>query len=50
MPDSLMIGKYELYRDTENKIWIVIHGDGEGGVFNEADLEKVIDKFYADNF
>lgn len=24
--------------------------DGEGGVFNEAELEKVIEDFYAKNF
>lgn len=48
--DRFIIGKYLLNRTPDGSLWIEIQGDGEGGVFNEADLYAVLDKFYKENF
>ncbi len=43
------IGKYIVAAYPEY-IWIGLDGDGEGGGFDEAKLEAVIEKFYGENF
>jgi hypothetical protein len=43
------IGKYIVAAYPEY-IWIGLDGDGEGGGFDEAKLEAVINKFYGENF
>jgi len=43
------IGKYNVAAYPEY-IWIGIDGDGEGGGFEEAKLEAVIEMFYGENF
>lgn len=51
MSESIQIGKYELIKyDDMPGIFIEITADGEGGQFNEIELEAIIDKFYKDNF
>lgn len=47
--DSIKIGKYLLIRQSDDTLWISCPS-GEGGQFDPKKLEKVIDKFYADNF
>lgn len=44
----IKIGKFKIYQYGNGDIWI--DWDGEGGEFSAADLEKVIDKFYGENF
>ncbi len=46
--EYITIGKYYLEWDDDGKLWI--EDDGEGGQFNEAELEKAIDVFYKENF
>lgn len=54
----LRIGEFTLSRMPEGgyacgRIWIQHSGgpfDGEGGAFNEADLEAVIRAFYVEHF
>jgi len=48
---AITIGKYILYKCVGHKdVFIEINGDGEGGGFDEAELEKVIGGFYDQNF
>jgi hypothetical protein len=51
---SVRIGKFDLWEfighGGKKSIWIGLADDGEGGAFNEAELEKVIEKFYDKNF
>ncbi len=51
---SVRIGKFDLweFRNHVGKksIWIGLADDGEGGAFDEKELEKVIEKFYDKNF
>jgi hypothetical protein len=48
---AITIGKYILYKCVGHKdVFIEIDGDGEGGGFNESELEKVIGEFYDRNF
>lgn len=50
MTDALKIGKFYLKRGYNPKrIWIAVES-GEGGDFSEEELEKIIDKFYQENF
>jgi hypothetical protein len=42
----IIIGKYVICEDG----WITIINDGEGGKFDLKEIEKVIDKFYKENF
>jgi hypothetical protein len=44
---TIRIGKYLLVQCPR---WIWISVDGEGGGFDEAKLEAVIDKFYEEHF
>jgi hypothetical protein len=50
---QLQIGKYRIIdkglSENDSLIYIGLD-DGEGGEFEKADLEKVIDKFYKNNF
>ncbi len=43
------IGQYSLSIMRENSIWIE-HEDGEGGEFEESDLEAVVHAFYKKHF
>ena len=50
---EIRIGKFTISK--EPSLWIAINDldrdhQGEGGEFNEKELEKVIGKFYGDNF
>ena len=45
----MTVGKYTLTW-SNGQLWIYLTDDGEGGVFNEAALEAVIEKFYNENF
>lgn len=51
---EITIGKYRLYyynfTGTQIKGIHISMEDGEGGVFDSKELEKVIEKFYNDNF
>lgn len=53
--EAIQIGGLSLTRYTENlpgwegKIWIE-QADGEGGAFDVSEVEKVIAKFYEENF
>jgi hypothetical protein len=48
---AITIGKYILYKCVGHKdVFIEREDDGEGGGFDESDLEKVIGKFYDENF
>lgn len=47
---QLTIGKYELQRRSDDRIWITIKNDGEGGAFCETELEKVVAAFYEEHF
>lgn len=48
------IGKFDLWEHInytgKKQIWIGLADDGEGGAFDESQLEKVIEKFYKANF
>lgn len=48
---TFTIGEFNISydKDDENRIWIY-HFTGEGGGFNKKEFEKVISKFYNDNF
>ncbi len=46
--EFITIGKYNIEFDEYGKLWI--EDNGEGGEFDEAELEKVIDTFYKENF
>ena len=54
-PDHIKIGKYTLEwvydftRKPLKSLWISTDG-GEGGEFNEEDIEALIDQFYMENF
>jgi hypothetical protein len=46
---GIKVGKY-LVEKRLGRLWISIIDDGEGGEFDEAELEKVIANFYNENF
>lgn len=48
---SLKIGEFEIFQSQNcaNKIW-VCHESGESGQFNKNSLEKMIKKWYGENF
>lgn len=48
---QIAVGKYVL-RDHKLKVGCItiMHESGEGGTFDEAELEKVIEEFYAKHF
>ena len=48
----MKIGDFEIteaHSDKENKI-AIWHYSGEGGEFSKAEFEKIIAKFYEENF
>lgn len=51
---SVRIGKFDLWEfinyDGKKLIWIGLADDGEGGAFDEGELEKAIGKFYDKHF
>ena len=47
--DRIIIGPYMIRNEGAGKLWIQ-HIDGEGGGFNEADLIKALDSFFAEHF
>ena len=51
---SVRIGRFDLWEFVNyagnKQIWIGLADDGEGGAFDEKELEKVIGKFYDKNF
>lgn len=50
---TVQIGKYTIKYSGETDeydVWIIDNDSGEGGTFRSIELEKVIDKFYKDNF
>ena len=48
--EVLRIGRFRLSRGyNPERIWIGVEG-GEGGDFNEEELEKLIAEFYNENF
>ena len=52
--NTVRIGKFDLWEffnhAGKKSIWIGLADDGEGGAFDEAELEKVIEGFYDANF
>jgi hypothetical protein len=46
------VGQFLLSHGRSNpaKVWIEIANDGEGGEFNQSDLEPVLKEFYAKHF
>jgi len=48
--EAIRIGAFRLVRMSTGGIWIGEADGGEGGEFKEADIEKAIHKFYAENF
>ena len=48
----MKIGKYDIEMYVRDGVWEfwIMKESGEGLKINENDLEKVIDKFYAENF
>lgn len=49
-PEAIRIGAFRLVRMSTGGIWIGEADGGEGGEFKEAEIEKVIHKFYVENF
>ncbi len=47
---TIYLDKYLLSKLDDGQIEITIIGDGEGGIFSLQEFEKVVDKFYNDNF
>ena len=47
--DFIMIGEFQIRRYDDNSFWISTK-DGAGGQFREDELEKIIEKFYIENF
>lgn len=47
---SVTIGEFRMSKDQDNRLWIMIAGDGEGGVFPESELAKVLRQYYAERF
>ena len=48
--ETIRIGDFRLTRMSTGGIWIEIVGDGEGGEFQEVEVEAAIAKFYSENF
>ncbi len=46
---AIPIGNYLIWVADDGKIGIQVR-EGESGIFSEKELEKVIDKFYKENF
>jgi len=46
--EVITIGDFRIYKDEG--LLFINHIGGEGGSFSEEELEKVIDKFFYDNF
>lgn len=47
---SIWLDKYTICKLDDDQIIIEIIKGGEGGVFSLQEFEKVVDKFYNDNF
>jgi hypothetical protein len=47
--EQLTLGEFTINRMIDNTIWIY-HDSGEGGIFNDKELEKAIEDFYNKNF
>jgi hypothetical protein len=45
----ITIGHYTIMIRENGKVWIQ-HDDGEAGEFSLEELEKVIEKFFVENF
>jgi len=50
MSSIIYLEKYIISKLDDNQIVITINKDGEGGTFDIKDFERVVDKFYKDNF
>ena len=49
--EYITIGKFYIEWDEQGELWIELaDGSGEGGTFQEPELEKVIAEFYKENF
>ena len=48
---TIIIGKFAIYaRNGTGRVGIYLHGDGEGGEFEESALAEVVRRFYEENF
>ncbi len=47
---GVYLNKYVIDKLDDDQISISIIGDGEGGTFSLEEFEKVVDKFYEENF
>ena len=48
-PEAIRIGAFRICRMGNGSIWIGEAEGGEGGEFKEAEIEKAVHKFYAEN-
>jgi len=49
-PTALKIGEFVLFQSPWADKISIFHSSGEGGVFSKAEFEKVVSKFYDENF
>lgn len=47
---TIYLNKYSVSKIDDDQLEISIIGDGEGGVFSLTEFEKVVDKFYNEEF
>lgn len=50
---TIIVGRFEIHSADDGKVWIsVVEGPswGEGGEFNEKELELAIERFYTEKF
>lgn len=50
---EITIGRFVIgpsYGDEDDKIGIFCHENGEGGDFDKAEFEQLIEKFYRESF